>query len=723
MLKSFCPYNTSSDDITSVKNAVIASVVNNPAVVNEKPRLILSEFNDPGVGPMTVTDDPSEFLSALTSISVSGGGDCPELSTKGTLLAVQKSFPNSKLWVFSDASAKDGSLYPLLRAEARSKNIQINYGLTGSCSSRRAGRQLLSVDPIYTDLAFQTGGQVFRGPKDEVGNIFSDIDLQIRDDFVTLCRVILSLPASVPAKVDDSLESIIFSTSIFDGSIDSIEIVRPDGSIVSDTDPNVTISKLGDNEVVTILDPLVGEWRAQVTGTGTTTVIVQGNSPININYFKFVDLVVGRYQYMYVETPGGNPIEDGSNLATALTRVEGPVTGSVEYRLVGVAGNDLMTSIEEKEDVDNTMVATGDTVLKIEIPDEPFSVMVAGVTPSGNPFNRLAVAVYTPQTIKVSTDPLSLPAEVPEGVNATIQFLIENFGDELIEVDVGVMDTLGYVESFSPMRAEIPANSSDTINITLAPPLNCTEDVTRITVTATLVGELIGNADIIDLVVCEEMSTPSPQTLSPTSSPTPSPTAGKKITKPGSGKSGKSGGKDTSKSSTSGKSGKSSVGKSSNKLSSTSGKSGKSSGGKFGNKLQCQSFGFKGDFNTLERFEEVGSTAVWKIGSVTVQCGWGGGWNDGSCAIPPPSEDIFMSGINVKGGERPFLTQVSLTYPFVKKGESSYLTFVGIFTIDDGPDPADLVLTGGPAGAGLSGSLSYLVDDNKAIGSLVICGI
>ena len=139
--------------------------------------------------------------------------------------------------------------------------------------------------------------------------------------------------------------------------------------------------------------------------------------------------------------------------------------------------------------------------------------------------------------------------------------------------------------------------------------------------------------------------------------------------------------------------------------------------------MQCQSYGFKGDFNTVERFENVGSTGVWKIGNVTVQCGWGGSWNDRSCAIPPPAKDVSMAGINVKGGERPLLTQVSLTYPLIKKGEASFLTFAGIFTIVDGPDPVNLVLTGGPAGAGLTGSLSYLVEDNKAIGSLVICGL
>jgi len=37
-----------------------------------------------------------------------GGGDCPELAATGIIAAIEASKPNSHLYFFSDASAKDG---------------------------------------------------------------------------------------------------------------------------------------------------------------------------------------------------------------------------------------------------------------------------------------------------------------------------------------------------------------------------------------------------------------------------------------------------------------------------------------------------------------------------------------------------------------------------------------------------------------------------------------
>ncbi len=66
-----------SDDLDSVKNAVLSNIVNNNFVKSQNPLYILVEFNDPFVSPAYLYTDASLFSAKLSSITVGGGYDCP----------------------------------------------------------------------------------------------------------------------------------------------------------------------------------------------------------------------------------------------------------------------------------------------------------------------------------------------------------------------------------------------------------------------------------------------------------------------------------------------------------------------------------------------------------------------------------------------------------------------------------------------------------------------
>lgn len=424
----------------------------------------------------------------------------------GVLTAVKASRSGGTVWVFSDATTKQGYLTSQVLAEARRKNVRIFFGLTGSCSP---------VDSHYIKVAEETGGQIFFGDRTSIGAIFTPIEELTRGNHVTISRVRSNLAGSaliVQVPVDDTLDDVAISTSIYDGAIDYVKITRPDGTIVAESDPNVTISKLGiDNQIVTIHHPAVGIWILELSGMGPATIIAQGNSAINLDYFQFVTLVAGRYENMYVNIPGGNPIADGKN-ATALTRLEGPVI-SYTFEIVDTNGTSLETAQEIFNDVKSK---TDEILLTINLPSKAFSVLARGITSGGYVFQRLALPVYIAQGIKVSFDELSRPVAIPEGSNTTVMFKVDNFGiDTAVDFSV-TANNMTFLHGFEPSRAEIPRNSSKIINVIIVAPVGCMKSSLRITAIATD-DKLLGNSDTIVIAdICKPL---------PTVSPTPPPIA------------------------------------------------------------------------------------------------------------------------------------------------------------------------------------------------------
>lgn len=157
-------------------------IVDSRIDTDEEPsKYVLVPFNDPGVGPATVTDNPIEFKTAISSLTADAGGDCPELSMGGMLETLNNMDEDGgELMMFTDAGSKDAALAGTVDSIALSKNIKISPLTFGSCSP---------VDPAYIQLANDTGGQIFTLTRSEAGNITRLADFVIRSNVVDVLHM------------------------------------------------------------------------------------------------------------------------------------------------------------------------------------------------------------------------------------------------------------------------------------------------------------------------------------------------------------------------------------------------------------------------------------------------------------------------------------------------------------------------------------------------------
>ena len=59
------------------------------------------------MGPVTVTSDAKTVIEAVNNLTITGGGDCPELGMMGLYQALLHCLPETNIYYFSDADVKD----------------------------------------------------------------------------------------------------------------------------------------------------------------------------------------------------------------------------------------------------------------------------------------------------------------------------------------------------------------------------------------------------------------------------------------------------------------------------------------------------------------------------------------------------------------------------------------------------------------------------------------
>lgn len=470
------------DGVKSTIARIVAAVEADPSIKPDN--YLLVRFGDPDVGQAFVTDSADELLSAVSSLSPNGGGDCPELSQAALIEALDKADPNSRLYLFTDAGAKDSSRRNEVISRAREKTTRITYSLTGTCSP---------VDEAYIRGAAETGGQLFLLNQFETPQLFDLIKPQLPGDLETILSSSGELakgPRVFSVPVDSTVRQLTVSVSI--DTRTSISLRRPSGVLVTASDPDARITDITSGRIITINQPNTGTWLVEIAGAGKFSVVAEGNSLLEFRDFDFVrpnpDIHGG-----FFPIPG-QPIVD--TIGTGEATILGAST-TTAFKLVSVEGE----TIKNINLVRNFPNASPDHYIGMfNLPNIPFKIVATGNDSSGFQYQRTFPTIYRAQVVGVEVELGS--GAVEAGRTTTLDFVVKNLGS-LATFKADVVSSLGSITRIDPTLLTLKAGDSGKVQYDISIPSSTPIGTSfTVTITATKVDDTsIFNSAILNLTV------------------------------------------------------------------------------------------------------------------------------------------------------------------------------------------------------------------------------
>ncbi|KFM73045.1 Hemicentin-1, partial [Stegodyphus mimosarum] len=233
---------------------------------------VLVPFHDPDIGPVTVTTDPDLFQRQLKELYVQGGGDCPEMSVGAIKLALEVCLPNSHIYVFTDARAKDYYLLNDVLKLIQRKQSQVVFVMTGDCGNHsHPGYQ------AYERIASTSSGQVFHLMKSDVDEVLNFVRVSLQARKVNLFAIDRHAGdmREFEFDVDGSLREFTISVS---GENPVITIINSKGEVVDQRKGLLDLLNHKNISIVNIKDPEPGRWKIRVNSEGSHTIRATGLS-------------------------------------------------------------------------------------------------------------------------------------------------------------------------------------------------------------------------------------------------------------------------------------------------------------------------------------------------------------------------------------------------------------------------------------------------------------
>ncbi|CAB4034662.1 Hypothetical predicted protein, partial [Paramuricea clavata] len=426
------------------------------------------------VGPVLTTDDPEVAKQTVNSLRAHDGGDCPEMGMSGLYLALLNSLPNSDVYYFSDAAAKDAHL-------------------VGSCRSRR--RRSLTEQEVYEKLASATGGQLIEYSKSNI------------DEAIKLIRPANISEGNSSFSEEVSLMSVEFNTYHLvtkfynvrsDSTISTITAVlsargNTNIKVVPPQDGNGTINTISQTATfysVRVIMPTAGVWSFTVSAAGPLTFQVTAQSTLAFTTSLEKEEYSSTFEKILVPI-AGNPIK-GTSLYVTVEPTEDALQANrnITGYLIDTTG-DRLESFELQQGQE---FYSSSYFGLVKLNHNAFKIMYFGYNKNGETIQRLLSRVIRPQEFEVEISVQNSSLSLTPNETTSIIVLLKNHGSRNT-FSILASDDKSFVASFSPKIVTVGSNDSVDIHIDFFAPANTNDSTT----TSVSVSASIQSAFTVDL--------------------------------------------------------------------------------------------------------------------------------------------------------------------------------------------------------------------------------
>ncbi|PSN35037.1 hypothetical protein C0J52_19154 [Blattella germanica] len=370
------------DDLVQVRigaEKIMAAMLERP----DKPiyNYVLVPFHDPKIGPVTVTTDHKVFREGLQRIVVWGGGDCPEMAVGAIKKAIEVSLPNSFIYVFTDARAKDFKLMNEVLSLIQRKQCRVVFVMTGDCGDNtHVGYK------VFEKIATTSSGQIYSLNKTDVEKVLQYVRTTLQSRNVNL----LSVNKPGPSKdkhnvfVDETLQEITVSVS---GQNPQIDVVDPRGKPVNGSPQINTVLNLPNIKAVSIVAPEPGKWTVRVGSDSEHSVRSTGQSDIDFD-FGFSKIPTHKMEETY-----HRPLKGDKNAILVQPSQKNIVYNLTTLKLIDLRGTEFqeypLHTVPGKSDLFQGPMFVP--------PNDYFYLSVEGFDKDGFPIRRISQTAITGQ--------------------------------------------------------------------------------------------------------------------------------------------------------------------------------------------------------------------------------------------------------------------------------------------------------------------------------------
>lgn len=199
-----------------------------------------------------------------------------EMALTGLRKAIELSLPNSLAFVITDASAKDYTIYDEVAALIQTKQITVNFLLTGSCGGETQPDYL-----VYRKLARISNGQMYSMQKTEINDVFSTIRQSIMSNNTVLLKSVdVELPnvmTTTDLRVDKSVNELSLAIT---GKNPTMVIRDPSNNIITSGDSLV----LTNLKLTTIKNPRDGIWKIETKANSAHSLKLSALSDLKFEF-------------------------------------------------------------------------------------------------------------------------------------------------------------------------------------------------------------------------------------------------------------------------------------------------------------------------------------------------------------------------------------------------------------------------------------------------------